>query len=197
MGKSGSGKDTVKNILMRNTKISFCNIVEATDRPRRPNEPENSKLFLSQDNMNNLLSSNGAIECRSYNVATGETWRYATVNISPKDNNNIYLGIGTLESYKCLLNKYGHSIVKPIYIEVEDSERLVRAIRRDGKNNTRAHKETCRRFLSDCDDFSKEKLDEVGITSKVTFNNKDSISSTCDRILAYILKNTKEERLSK
>ena len=43
-----------------------------------------------------------------------------------------YLGIGTLESYEKLKAYYGEEKIRPIYIEVEDGERLKRAIARDG-----------------------------------------------------------------
>ena len=42
-----------------------------------------------------------------------------------------YLGIGTLESYEKLKAYYGEEKIRPIYIEVEDGERLKRAIARE------------------------------------------------------------------
>ena len=44
--------------------------------------------------------------------------------------NDSYLGIGTLESFVRLREYYGNEVMWPIYIEVEDGERLERALAR-------------------------------------------------------------------
>ena len=41
-----------------------------------------------------------------------------------------YLGIGTLESFVRLREYYGNEVMWPVYIEVEDGERLERALAR-------------------------------------------------------------------
>ena len=41
----------------------------------------------------------------------------------------------------------------PIYIEVEDGERLLRAIARERQQKTPQYEEMCRRFLADAADF--------------------------------------------
>ena len=74
-----------------------------------------------------------------------------------------YLGIGTLESYLKLKNYYGEDAVRPVYIEVEDGERLTRALNREKEQEKPKYEEMCRRFLADAADFSKEKLQEAGI----------------------------------
>ena len=53
-----------------------------------------------------------------------------------------------------------------IYIEVEDGERLKRAIAREEQQKTPKYEEMCRRFLTDAQDFSEEKLREAGITKR-------------------------------
>lgn len=45
-----------------------------------------------------------------------------------------------------------------IYIEVEDGERLARALHREGKQEEPRYEEMCRRFLADQVDFSEEKI---------------------------------------
>ena len=56
---------------------------------------------------------------------------------------------------------YGAEHVIPLYIEVEDGERLMRAISREQKSPRYA--ELCRRFLADVADFSEDRLAEAGI----------------------------------
>ncbi len=52
---------------------------------------------------------------------------------------------------------YGKESVIPVYIEVEDVERLIRAIRREQEQETPKYKELCRRFLADERIFPKRK----------------------------------------
>ena len=69
-----------------------------------------------------------------------------------------YLGIGTLESYEGMKQYYGEENICPLYIEVEDGERLKRAIRREEQQTVPKYEEMCRRFLADAEDFSEVKL---------------------------------------
>lgn len=71
------------------------------------------------------------VELRTYNTVHG-AWKYATiedgqVNLAESD----YLMIGTLESYGKLKKYYGAAYLVPVYIEVEDGERLNRALTRE------------------------------------------------------------------
>ena len=66
-----------------------------------------------------------------------------------------YLGIGTLESYQKLKQYYGEEHVIPVYIEVEDGERLQRALLREREQEKPKYEEMCRRFLADQRDFDR------------------------------------------
>ena len=94
-----------------------------------------------------------------------------------------YLTITTLEAYTEIRRYFGKSAVVPIYIEVEDGERLQRALDRERLQKTPGYAELCRRFLADTEDFSEEKLDEAEI--KVRFVN-ENIVKTRDEIIVYI-----------
>ena len=66
-----------------------------------------------------------------------------------------------------LKNYYGEEKICPIYIEVEDGERLKRAIAREEQQKTPKYEEMCRRFRQIfAQDFSEEKLREAGITKR-------------------------------
>jgi hypothetical protein len=73
--------------------------------------------------------------------------------------------------------------VVPIYIEVEDGERLTRALEREKQQMIPRYDELCRRFLSDEEDFSEEKLRRAGI--KRRFQNV-ILGSCVARIRRYI-----------
>ena len=79
--------------------------------------------------------------------------------------------IGTLESYDKMRTYYGASNLVPIYIEVEDGERLMRALKREREQEVPRYAELCRRFLADTRDFSEENLANLGITRR--FVNQD------------------------
>jgi len=80
--------------------------------------------------------------------------------------------IGTLESYEKTRAYFGEDKLFPIYIEVEDGDRLLRAIKRERGQKTPKYKELCRRFLADEEDFKEENLIELGI--KKRYNNENS-----------------------
>ena len=75
------------------------------------------------------------------------------------------------ESFVKMKEYYGSDIVIPLYIEVEDGERLARALKRERKQDAPKYAEMCRRFLADCEDFSEENLEKAGISKK--YENMD------------------------
>ena len=79
--------------------------------------------------------------------------------------------IGTLESYSALRNYFGKNTLVPIYIEVEDGERLSRALAREKNQEHPRYAEMCRRYLADEKDFAEDNLKQAGITKR--FENKD------------------------
>ena len=84
-----------------------------------------------------------------------------------------YLVIGTLESYRRMRAYYGQEYVAPVYIEVEDGERLTRALERERCQEIPRYAELCRRFLADTADYSEENMEELGITRR--YLNHDGI----------------------
>ena len=73
-----------------------------------------------------------------------------------------YLMTGVLESYLSTKRYFGGCVV-PLYIEVEDGERLARALLRERGQENPKYAEMCRRFLSDEADFAEERLREAGV----------------------------------
>lgn len=82
---------------------------------------------------------------------------------------------------------YGESRVCPIYIQVEDGERLQRALLREKQQEDPKYAELCRRFLADQDDFSEEKIQEAGIP--VRYEN-DDLDRCVEKIIKYIKSTT-------
>lgn len=71
-------------------------------------------------------------------------------------------------------------------LEVEDGERLTRALKREKKPGNHKYAEMCRRFLTDTDDFKEDKLKDAGIERR--FTNED-LESCLKEIEKYMLDN--------
>ena len=184
MGKSTSGKDTVFKGLMKEGTMDLRTIVPYTTRPIRAGEENGVEYFFTDEAGFQALKAQGkVIEDRAYDTVYG-IWRYFTVDDGKIDlSKHSYLYIVTLEGYQKIQRYFGKSCVVPIYIEVEDGERLLRAIARERQQKTPQYEEMCRRFLADAADFSEEKLTEAGITRR--FINKD-MEGTIREITEYI-----------
>ena len=72
----------------------------------------------------------------------------------------------------------------PLYIEVADDIRLIRAVERERKQSSPKYTELCRRFIADSEDFSDEKLSQAGIT--VRFENNGEPDECFAEIKRYI-----------
>ena len=78
---------------------------------------------------------------------------------------------------------FGEEALVPVYIEVEDGERLQRALDRERAQKQPRYAEMCRRFLSDEEDFSEEKLKEASIRRR--FQNS-GLEGCLEEIREYI-----------
>ena len=173
MGKSSSGKDTLyKEVLKALPKLKT--LVLYTTRPIREGEQEGIEYhFVTDEELERFEKAGKIIEERTYDTVYG-AWKYATIedgqiNLASYD----YLVIGTLESYAGMKKCYGAGNLVPIYIEVEDGERLARALERERRQAVPKYKEMCRRFLADQKDFSEENLEEAGIVRR--YYNDDKV----------------------
>ena len=134
MGKSASGKDKIYSILLADRELDLRKMVLYTTRPVREGEENGKQYFFTDDKkLEEFRKSGKLIESRSYHTVHG-IWTYFTADDGQvKLNEADYLGIGTLESYRKLKEYYGEENVLPIYIQVEDGERLRRALVREQK----------------------------------------------------------------
>ena len=165
MGKSSTGKDTLFKKILGDESLSLKTIVPYTTRPVRAGEKNGVEYFFCDEKKVEELEREGCI-------------------IDLEHQN--YLIIGTLESYLKIRDYFGKEKVVPIYIEVEDGERLSRALNRERMQESPKYEELCRRFLADAKDFSEEKLNEAGITRR--FVNQD-LNETEEEIRRVILEN--------
>lgn len=173
MGKSASGKDTLyKEVRERCPQLKT--VILYTTRPIRDGETDGVEyFFVTKEILDNYDEQGKIIEMRTYHTVHGD-WHYATIDDGQVDlDRNDYIILGTLESYEGMKKYYGEENLVPVYIEVEDGERLRRALMREFTQEAPKYAEMCRRFLADSEDFSEENLEKAGI--KKRFVNADKI----------------------
>ena len=184
MGKSATGKDTIYQKLLQENKLNLKRIIPYTTRPIREGEVEGREYhFCTEAEVQRLEQDGRIVELRAYDTVYG-IWKYFTVddgNIQLEKEN--YLLIGTLEAYTKIRDYFGADKVLPIYIEVEDGERLLRAITREKSQDVPKYEEMCRRFLADAKDFSEENLKLAGVEKR--FENRE-LSDTLASVESYI-----------
>ena len=184
MGKSSTGKDTLYKRVLKNQELQLKTVIPYTTRPIREGEKEGVEYyFCNRAKVAELEAAGKGIERRDYNTIHG-IWTYFTVDDGQIDlKNNDYLIIGTLESYHKIRDYYGKEFVIPLYIEVEDGERLQRALNREREQTIPKYEEMCRRFLADAKDFSEDNLSAAEIIKR--FENRD-LDETEAEIVTYI-----------
>lgn len=172
MGKSATGKDTVYKELLKACP-AFKTVVPYTTRPIREGENHGVEYFFSSPEELKVLEASGKlIELRTYQTIMGP-WNYFTVDDGQFDlaGTNSYLMIGTLDSYEKMVEYFGQEALVPIYIEVPDGKRLLRAVEREERQKFPNYREVCRRYLADEQDFSEENLKRLHIDRR--FQNLD------------------------
>ena len=169
MGKSASGKDTLYRLLLE--RLPLQPVVLYTTRPQRAHECDGRDYhFIGQAALSAMRDAGELIEERTYHTVMGD-WTYCTASGSVPLESGDCLGIGTPESFEKLREYFGEDTVIPLYIEVEDGLRLRRALDRECAQEKPNYAELCRRFLTDSEDFSEEKLARAGIGRR--FRNLD------------------------
>ena len=124
------------------------------------------------------------IEKRDYPSVHG-IWTYFTAEEGQTDlAKHSYLGIGTLDSYRKLSDFYGSDHICPVYVEVENGERLSRALEREKRRSSPDYSEMCRRYLVDEKDFCEENIRKAGITKRFFNENLDE----CTKIISSYIK---------
>lgn len=189
MGKSSSGKDTLfKELIKASEDLNCTPYVPYTTRPMREGEENGvDYFFVNEDEFNSLIFENKMIEHRCYNTVHG-IWKYGTVNDKQFETDSNILIILTLEGYNSLLNAkiVSQTNIIPIYIEVEDGERLSRALSRERAQKQSKYKELCRRFIADSEDFSEDNLKKSNIIIRFQNDNfENCLKSIKDYILSF------------
>ena len=190
MGKSASGKDSVYNRIVE-LLPELGTYTMYTTRPAREGEiPGKTYYYVDEASINAFEKEGRLIESRTYNTVYGP-WTYATADDGQIDlESRSFVITGTLVSFRKMCDYFGSDRVVPVYIEVEDGERLLRAVRREMNEVQPKYAEVCRRFLSDSEDFSEENLVRAGIRKRYVNNDFEKcVQSIAEDISALLLQN--------
>ena len=156
IGKSSSGKDTIYKKLIQDKDLNLHHIVPYTTRPIREGEKEGIEYHFTDE-------------------ATLQKYR---------DHNKLV----ECRAYQTIYGIWYYYTVKDDQIDLSKYSylRLTRAFQREKSQSVPKYEEMCRRFLADSQDFSKEKLEEAGI-SRAFYNNE--LDSCIQEIKQYIQEN--------
>lgn len=186
MGRSGTGKDTMYNLLMQNIMNgnfssygidNLLPLVMKTTRPKRKGEIDGVTYdFVDKDKLEKDKEEDKIISLTSFFTVNGN-WDYYTSKDSIKIDKFSYIGIGTPKSYKDLESIYTDHMF-PILLTVETDLLFPRLVEREKQQLKRNWKELCRRFLADEKDFSTEEISTLIPMEKLTTVKNDNMFDT-------------------
>ena len=188
LGKSGSGKDSIQNLLINELKNykkrNYEILTLTTSRPTRENEFEgNPYYFKTQEEFLKEIENSNFIEYRKYTTLFNgiqNDWYYGIHKDSFK-NNYDYIIINTPKGLKEIKSNFPEANIISFYLNVKDEIREARAKLRGSFDQI----EWNRRLIEDEKDFSNIK-NEVDV---ILNNNKDNLDKVFTKIMLILNKN--------
>ena len=183
MGKSATGKDSIYHEIVKRCP-QLREIITYTTRPMREGETYGKEYyFVTKEEMYEMRENGKIIERREYDTVLGP-WFYFTADDGQLDfDKGDYILISTLEGYEKLQAAFGIGSIVPVYIEVDDLERLERAVRRERSQVSPCVPELCRRFLADEEDFSEERLQMAGIEMRIVNEDLETAVENVEKLI--------------
>ena len=181
-GKAASGKDTLKRYIVEALELSgieFNNVVNTTTRPPREGEVDGVNYhFCSAEEMTKKILNDEMAEAVLFN-----DWVYGTENKALSED-KLNVGIFNLEGIEALRQNPNHNIFA-VYLDVEDSVRLIRYLNRENMTKEKIN-EMFRRYKADEIDFVD--VDDL-VDYKLTIEDNENKMVVADRVLRMALEN--------
>ena len=181
-GKAASGKDTLKRYIVEALELSgieFNNVVNTTTRPPREGEVDGINYhFCSAEEMTKKILNDEMAEAVLFN-----DWVYGTENKALSED-KLNVGIFNLEGIEALRQNPNHNIFA-IYLDVEDSVRLIRYLNRENMTKEKIN-EMFRRYKADEIDFAD--VDDL-VDYKLTIEDNENKMVVADRVLRMAFEN--------
>lgn len=181
-GKAASGKDTLKRYIVEALGLSgieFNNVVNTTTRPPREGEVDGVNYhFCSAEEMTKKILNDEMAEAVLFN-----DWVYGTENKALSED-KLNVGIFNLEGIEALRQNPNHNIFA-VYLDVEDSVRLIRYLNRENMTKEKIN-EMFRRYKADEIDFAD--VDDL-VDYKLTIEDNENKMVVADRVLRMAFEN--------
>lgn len=181
-GKAASGKDTLKRYIVEALELSgieFNNVVNTTTRPPREGEVDGVNYhFCSAEEMTKKILNDEMAEAVLFN-----DWVYGTENKALSED-KLNVGIFNLEGIEALRQNPNHNIFA-VYLDVEDSIRLIRYLNRENMTKEKIN-EMFRRYKADEIDFAD--VDDL-VDYKLTIEDNENKMVVADRVLRMAFEN--------
>lgn len=146
MGESGSGKDTVLNVNIKEHPNLFHKIITNTTRPMRDYEKDGVNYhFLSIEQFTRKVLNGEMLEATEFNG-----WLYGS-SIDALKRDKINLGVFTPTGIEALMENPDIDL-SVIWVQADDKTRLLRCLNREENPDC---VEICRRYFADLKDFEK------------------------------------------
>ena len=143
VGKSGSGKDTIINGVVKDAPF-IHRIVPFTTRPKRIGEMDGANyFFISGEEFGEKVVGGEMLEATCFN-----DWFYGT-SIESLNHNKINIGIFNPEALEALMANKNLTVLT-LYVRASDKERMLRQLNREENPDVY---EIIRRFKADDIDF--------------------------------------------
>ena len=181
-GNAASGKDTLKRYIVEALELSgieFNNVVNTTTRPPREGEVDGVNYhFCSAEEMTKKILNDEMAEAVLFN-----DWVYGTENKALSED-KLNVGIFNLEGIEALRQNPNHNIFA-VYLDVEDSVRLIRYLNRENMTKEKIN-EMFRRYKADEIDFAD--VDDL-VDYKLTIEDNENKMVVADRVLRMAFEN--------
>ena len=146
IGKAGSGKDFFLHEIC--SRMEVHEIISCTTRPIRDNEePDINYHYLTDEQ---FLSQQFIESCMF------RGWRYGT-RLKDLDENKPNVGVFNLSGIEQLMENKNIDLTI-FYLDASDATRLIRQLQRESNPDIN---EIFRRFQTDNDDFSSERINNI------------------------------------
>ena len=149
LGKSGTGKDTIKERVQKEMP-ELKSLPLWTSRPMRAGEEQDVQYhFVTYEEIKNAYTEGKLLEYREYNTVKG-IWAYGT---EYKKDDSIYIVPTAIEQYYNFREKIPQKDIITIYLYVDDYTRIQRALSREKGCEHPNYTEVCRRFVAETDEY--------------------------------------------
>lgn len=174
IGKSGSGKNTLKDELV---KLGVIPLHECTTRPARPGEIDGKDYYF----MSEKKFHEGPYIGKLYIETAYGNWYFGIMKEKVEDDKT-YCLIVCPKQYDEVITYYkDKAAIIPVWIDTDDEQRILNIILREEHKERPDYAEVCRRIKSDATDFSEkdELILRIKEDSILIYNQYDeSLSNT-------------------